>query len=567
MNKKIITGLIILMGLSIIGIIIVQLVWMDNAIKLRNEQFDRSASEAMHQTVSRLENMHDIMVINHLAFPDTSLRKRRMSSLPSPRWVTGIRAPRIITERNVSQVVRKGNQEKIEVEIKTDSGKVITYDVRGIPDRSSHDLKEHASGQQVIVFSGDSLKYYDTLFSRGMIALDSLTVGIDSVEKNPADLRRIHIRATSLRNTAERAVTEIKMLDDTRIDQKELEQILTEELNNRNIPIPFQYGIIRDSTFLMCSEKPDSVALLSAPFRTELYPNNIFRRNILLSLYFPARDQYIFTSIGWLLGASFLFSMIILIAFSFSVFIILKQKKISEMKAEFINNMTHEFKTPIATISVATDSILNEKVISDRDKVEYFAAMIKKENQRMNQQVEDILTIARLEKKELDFKWEMVDIHELISEVCDVIRIQVEQRGGKILTVLDSRKPVIRADRQHLSNAVFNLLDNANKYSPVTPEITVRITGKDQGLLLTVADKGTGMSKQVQSKIFERFYRQPSGNVHNVKGFGLGLSYVKAIVEAHRGTISVHSELGKGSTFTLLLPYNHISASLNEKTE
>jgi two-component system, OmpR family, phosphate regulon sensor histidine kinase PhoR len=560
MNKKIITGLIILMGFSILGIIVVQLVWMDNAIKVRNEQFDRSASEAMHQTVSRLENLHDMMVINHLAFSDSSFRKRGIPSGPSPRWVTGVRAPRVITERNVSKVIRKRNQEKIAVEIKTDSGKVVTYDVRGIPDRVSPDVKGHASGQQVIVFSSDSLKYYDTLFSRGKVVLDSLTVAIDSTRENQADLgRKIHIRATSLRNMAERAVTEIKLLDDSRIDKLELEQILREELNNRNIPIPFQYGILRDSSFLMSSEKPDTVALLSAPFRTELYPNNIFRRNVLLSLYFPARDKFILKSVGWLLGVSFLFSMIILIAFSFSVFFLLKQKKISEMKTDFINNMTHEFKTPIATISVAADSILSEKVIHTRDKVEYFASMIKKENQRMNRQVEDILTIARLEKKELDFKWEMIDFSELISEVCDVIRMQVEQREGKILTIFDPGHMILRADRQHLSNAVFNLLDNSNKYSPEVPDIVVRISSTDQGIELAVADKGIGMSKQVQRKIFERFYRQPTGNVHNVKGFGLGLSYVKAVVEAHRGTISVSSEPGKGSTFTLFFPYNHFS--------
>ena len=174
----------------------------------------------------------------------------------------------------------------------------------------------------------------------------------------------------------------------------------------------------------------------------------------------------------------------------------------------------------------------------------------------MNRQVEDILTIARLEKNEIDFRWEKVNLHEVITEVCDVIRVQVEQRGGKILSVLEAEFPVVRADRQHISNVVFNLLDNANKFSPSEPDITVKTEGVASGIKFSVTDKGSGMTQQVQGKIFERFYRQSSGNVHNVKGFGLGLSYVKAVVEAHGGMVTVESEPGKGSTFGVTIPFS-----------
>jgi two-component system phosphate regulon sensor histidine kinase PhoR len=194
-------------------------------------------------------------------------------------------------------------------------------------------------------------------------------------------------------------------------------------------------------------------------------------------------------------------------------------------------------------------------VIGDKSKVEYFASMIKKENQRMNRQVEDILTIARLEKKELGFKWEVVNIHEVITEVSDVIRVQVEQRLGTLSEKLLANNPLVRSDRQHISHVIFNLLDNAIKYSPEKPEITIETGNTPDGCLIRVSDKGIGMNRQVQGRIFERFYRQPSGNVHNVKGFGLGLSYVKAVAEAHGGQITVESEVGKGSTFTVFLPY------------
>jgi two-component system phosphate regulon sensor histidine kinase PhoR len=247
--------------------------------------------------------------------------------------------------------------------------------------------------------------------------------------------------------------------------------------------------------------------------------------------------------------------MIILLTFAASIFYILKQKKISEMKSDFINNMTHEFKTPIATISVATDSIINDKVISNPDQVRFFTGMIKKENTRMNRQVEDILTIARLDKKEFEFRWEPVDVHELIEEAVQSILIQVDKRGGQIELNLKAANPVATTDRVHCTNLIYNLLDNANKYSADTPQISVSTKNHSKGIILSVEDKGIGMSKSVQSKIFERFYRQTSGNIHNVKGFGLGLSYVKAVVEANHGTISVHSEPGKGSRFEVFLPF------------
>ncbi|MCF6357961.1 MAG: HAMP domain-containing histidine kinase, partial [Draconibacterium sp.] len=223
--------------------------------------------------------------------------------------------------------------------------------------------------------------------------------------------------------------------------------------------------------------------------------------------------------------------------------------------SDFINNMTHEFKTPIATISVATDSIINEKVVSDPERIRYFAGMIKKENARMNRQVEDILTIARLDKKDFEFNWETIDVHELINDAIQGINLQVEKRGGKIETNLSAVNSIITTDKIHFTNVVYNLLDNAIKYSDESPEISVSTINQTNGVLISVTDKGIGMTKAVQGKIFERFYRQTSGNIHNVKGFGLGLSYVKAVLEANRGNISVESEPGKGSKFEVFLPF------------
>ncbi|MCU0410616.1 MAG: HAMP domain-containing histidine kinase, partial [Bacteroidales bacterium] len=246
----------------------------------------------------------------------------------------------------------------------------------------------------------------------------------------------------------------------------------------------------------------------------------------------------------------------ILSTFALSLWFIITQKKISEMKSDFINNMTHEFKTPIATISLAADTITNNKVISDEEKVRHFAGMIKKENARMNRQVESILQIATLDRPEVEFDFSETDIHEVITKAIETVGIQVTERGGVIRRHLDAERSVIAGDAEHLRNVIHNLLDNANKYSESAPEITVSTSSDDRGVIIVVEDKGKGMSRAVQSRVFERFYREATGNIHNVKGFGLGLHYAKAITDAHGGNISVESEPGKGSRFSVFLPYN-----------
>jgi two-component system phosphate regulon sensor histidine kinase PhoR len=218
--------------------------------------------------------------------------------------------------------------------------------------------------------------------------------------------------------------------------------------------------------------------------------------------------------------------------------------------------MTHEFKTPIATISLAADTITNSKVIKDEVSIRHFIGMIKKENSRMNKKVETILQIASLDKKEIEFKYENVSIHTIIEHALETIEIQVHQRNGKIKLSLNAEHPFIYGDGEHLTNLVNNLLDNAIKYSPESPEIIITTGNNEKGIILSVEDKGIGMTKAVQSKIFERFYRQSSGNVHDVKGFGLGLNYVRSIIEAHKGNITVYSEPGKGSRFEIFLPFN-----------
>jgi two-component system phosphate regulon sensor histidine kinase PhoR len=249
-----------------------------------------------------------------------------------------------------------------------------------------------------------------------------------------------------------------------------------------------------------------------------------------------------------------LFTLIILLTFAITIYVILKQKKISEIKTDFINNMTHEFKTPIATISVAVDSIENEKTLANPTHIKYFTDIIRKENIRMNTQVERVLQMSLIDKNDFNLNLQPVDLHRTISRAVENIKIQVEKRNGKIELELNATDFNIKTDEVHLTNIIINLLDNANKYSENAPEIIVKTENTNNGVSIYISDKGIGMSKEHLSKIFEKFYRVTSGNIHNVKGFGLGLSYVKAIVLAMKGKIHAESELGKGSQFEIWLP-------------
>ncbi|MBU3714610.1 MAG: HAMP domain-containing histidine kinase, partial [Ferruginibacter sp.] len=234
---------------------------------------------------------------------------------------------------------------------------------------------------------------------------------------------------------------------------------------------------------------------------------------------------------------------------------LLKQKKLSEIKSDFINNMTHEFKTPLATISLAVDALKNEKVLVDQEKYDYFTAVIKEENKRMNKQVETILQAALLDKNEIKLNLKKQPVHDLIQKVLNNFELLINEKQGKIKLELNASKNVIMADEVHFINLLNNLVDNALKYSK-EDHLQIKISTSNSGdkLKLRIEDNGIGMTKETLSKIFEKFYRAHTGNIHNVKGFGLGLSYVKTIVDAHGGTIKAESSIGKGSAFTITFP-------------
>ncbi len=274
----------------------------------------------------------------------------------------------------------------------------------------------------------------------------------------------------------------------------------------------------------------------------------------LLVVLIPNQQSEILKQIGWFIVGAVLFTLIILAAFYLTVKTILKQKKLSEIKNDFINNMTHEFKTPLATISLAVDALKNEKVVGDREKSAYFSGIIKEENVRMNKQVEAILQAALLDKRNIQFDLQPAAAHQLIQNAINNIQLPLQEKNGTLEVKLNATNDHILANDVHFTNLTNNLLDNALKYSKENPHITLTTCTVGKQFRMKVEDNGIGMSKDTLNRIFEKFFRAHTGNVHDVKGFGLGLSYVKKMVEAHNGNIKVESTIGKGSTFTINIP-------------
>lgn len=254
--------------------------------------------------------------------------------------------------------------------------------------------------------------------------------------------------------------------------------------------------------------------------------------------------------------AAVLFTFVIISAFGLTVYTMVRQKKLNVIKNDFINNMTHEFKTPIATISLAVDALKNPKVICNPEKLTYFSSIIKEENQRMNRQVETILKSALLDRQEIQLNKRPLHVHQVIEDVADNFALRLQEKGGDMEIHLNAENDLIDGDEVHINNIINNLLDNAVKYSKenVPPHISLTTSSTPRKFIIRMEDNGIGMTRDTVKRIFEKFYRAHTGNIHNVKGFGLGLSYVKSVVEAHEGSIRPESTLGKGSVFTIELP-------------
>jgi two-component system phosphate regulon sensor histidine kinase PhoR len=543
MNRKKFAGLIIMMLLSIIGIIWVQTVWIRNAVSIQNEDFNNRVRMSLINAASAIESSRKMNFFNNFmpadptSYNDPSTDITGFLSIGSYSTSPGNSFSLRITNQSVTGNSDTGNLTMV------NRSYTFTNDASVVSDSGTYVLSPpDETGKMNIIRKSDDIN------------TNSRAVYI----KQNEFLNWVKKRSNEFQNMSNQMINEIYQWEKTlELDNKEIEYTLKQNLVYTGIQTPYEYAIIKNGKVQSGTfKKTQKNDFLKSKYIIKLFPDNIISQDIFLSVIFPERTNYVLGSMIWILGGSMVFSLFILATFALSLFFIIRQKKVSEMKSDFINNMTHEFKTPIATISLAADTITNSKVIKDEASIRHFIGMIKKENSRMNKKVETILQIASFDKKEIEFRFENVSLHTIIEHSLETIEIQVQQRNGRINLDLNAEKHLIYGDFEHLTNLVNNLLDNAIKYSPELLEITISTKNNEKGVILSVEDKGIGMTKAVQSKIFERFYRQSSGNVHDVKGFGLGLNYARSIIETHKGNISVFSEPGKGSRFEIFLPFN-----------
>ncbi|MDP2413343.1 sensor histidine kinase KdpD [Daejeonella sp.] len=346
-----------------------------------------------------------------------------------------------------------------------------------------------------------------------------------------------------------------------RVHPQTLDSMLRAELRNLSILSNYEYKVTsaeRDSLiFTRASNQTKFLPYNS--YETPLFPKDMIRDSGMLTITFPDKNSIILSNMTAMMGLSGGLLLILIFSFGYTIHSILMQKKISEMKTDFINNMTHEFKTPVATIMIASEALKDPELTIDKSRIERLANIIYDENVRLGSHIERVLNIAKIEKGDLKLEHRDVDMNDLLSAIVDSMSLQLQKRNASIELDLKAGYSTVTGDELHLSNVIFNLLDNANKYSPENPQIKISTFISGKNLIIKVADKGIGMSKDQLSKIFDQFYRIPTGNLHDVKGFGLGLSYVNNIVKRLNGTIRVKSEKDVGSEFEISLPLKPVA--------
>jgi two-component system, OmpR family, phosphate regulon sensor histidine kinase PhoR len=345
--------------------------------------------------------------------------------------------------------------------------------------------------------------------------------------------------------------------DPHKINLSLLDFKINEEFKCMHVGTDYEYGIIDLKTNKIIAGKYARFTkeLMTSSHRIPLvgFENS---DDHVLAAYFPDQHSIIIRRlINWII-ISVLFALVLVIGFPVSIFVFNRQKRLSDMKADFINNMTHEFKTPIATISLASEMLMKKSILDDPAKMQRYASIIYDENIRLQNHVEQLLSVSLLERGQFRLKKKQVDIHELLKDIVNKFSLTVQERGGELKAHYCAERHLMEVDKSHLTNVITNLLDNANKYSPHHPWIRIGTQSTEEGLIITVEDHGVGISVENQQNIFKNLYRVPTGNIYTVKGFGIGLYYVKTIIEAHGGHIILKSEIDKGSRFDVYLPFD-----------
>ncbi|MEM9831870.1 MAG: HAMP domain-containing sensor histidine kinase [Bacteroidota bacterium] len=535
MNRKKVYVIVGLMSVALTGLVSFQGYWINETVQANQQRFTQNVHEALNTVVNQLEQQ-EAYQLAYQTFGQQVLQLDTNGAYlgqQSPGRRTTGRQP--MRNRSVSrfssqfQVIQQGQRQSF----------VYSYN--------------QTNGQA------------EADRSVGVAPTDSpavLTVRPPSFSNHPVlvyqeQMRKLEQRTNMFEEALQQLISGSRPVH-SRVSNQQLDTLLRIALSDRGIHTPYQYAVVdaKVDTVLMAST-PQFAEFLPGDAQVALFPNDFVPSQAFLNIEFPQQSWYLLKKIWLTLLSSLLFTAIVVYCFYYAISTIFRQKKLSDMKNDFINNMTHELKTPISTVSLAVEALQDEHMARNPNILQRYLGIIKEENMRLGSQVERVLQIASLDKKDYTLKKEQVDVHQLIQKVEKNATPSIKKRDGSLRTDLQADRPTVYADPHHLSNVLNNLIDNANKYSPKAPQITLLTKSTRNGLVIEIQDRGMGMSREVQSRVFDKFYRAPTGNRHDVKGFGLGLSYVQSIVEAHGGQVSVQSKLGEGSAFTVYLPYEY----------
>ncbi|PCJ94057.1 MAG: two-component sensor histidine kinase [Flavobacteriaceae bacterium] len=525
MNKKLFILLVILMSLSLIGIIFVQGYWISRSVEDREEQFSNAVAEVLSRVTDKIEERErNDYFERYYGIIDSVGEEPESSHLSNLVFVN--------RDDNSNEILFYSHGI-----LEEDYNIASTFFDNGILTDTST-IKNYTSRRTTSVFKEEY----------GLDGRQYKLTPIQKLEKIGGLSKMVKSQFDDVFGKFAATVPVHK-----RVSKQEIELLIGRELENRRINIDYEYGVYSKGLPTKLKSKKFKFSKTTI-HRAPIFKDSEGNTNFSLLLNFPKKEKFLFKSIIGMATLSVLFTLVIIIAYTSAIYQLLKQKKISEIKTDFINNMTHEFKTPIATINLAVEAIKNPKVIGDKDKINRYLQMIKEENKRMHAQVENVLRISRLEKKQLDISKEKVDMHDIVNDAIAHIELIVADKGGYINRNLDANNAEILGNEMHLTNVIVNILDNAVKYSIEAPKIDVFTELVKNNIIVKIEDHGAGMSKAVLKRVFEKFYREHTGNIHNVKGHGLGLAYVKQIINDHQGEVYAESEKGKGSTFYIKLP-------------
>lgn len=513
MNKRFIPIISILMSISVIIFVTLQIKWLKEYYGALDQDFSNKVQISLEQSVEKIGDIevNQLLNENYKNFRNTVVAHN---------------------DQPTSTIIQQTEDSA--------SKRTITYQ-KNIIERE----------QLPISNSGDSINRIKMWTDENLIRM----------QMDPANRQILTPSLNTSINSGDFSLREFVRVEgssrpiEQRVSAKIIDSVVANTLKNNGITSPFGYGVFdkyNRLTYLVDEDYKKQEK--NEKYNYVLFKNSKDEPIYTLSLVFPRKSfSLIKNNLPMLLG-TFLSLLTILGIYITSINYMMQQKRIADIKTDFINNMSHEFKTPLATISVATDSLTNDLIATNPDKVKYYSQLIKQENLRMKKQVENVLNMSKLERNEVQLFLKETNVRELIKKISQSFTLIINERNGTLIQNFKAEKYFVKIDEFHFSNMLVNLLDNANKYSPEVPQITITTRNEGNWYVVEISDKGMGMDTVNENKIFEKFFREETGNIHNVKGQGLGLSYVKKIVELHKGQIQVDSAKGKGSTFIVKLP-------------